>query len=559
MTKRIKSALTIVLSVLLCLALGVGIYFALMQTEKETLPLRMADADVATAGTYNVEALTAEEYTAFAPKCVLSIDKAYMLVIVGIDDVNDYDALDMDITEHTTALEVDLENTYYTGIIVKTNPDNPTETAKWTIESIFATEATKPNGMMVYEVEYTADVAYEITPYLTQTAAEGGATLTGATKSVAATKLYTLTLTGATLEGVEGETVGDTTTYQVAYGSQVNVVPTTTSDKTNLGWKDKTGNRVDSLSADGFAVTMPREDTAYTAMLTYYKVETFATAPTTNKSSAVATNSMTVNVAESGMYAVYLDYDYVKQTDESKQDVGALVNKTLYPSYDVRSGHLNETMVGFIYSINYLNNEQGYNANYFNVYMQSGSNELVLHSCYATNASYSVTIRGAKLILVEQTEGYVVTNHIGKLHSGADFGSNVGFNLNYISNSNAGVRKEDSATITLTGGTYDLTYLAAGHTSHTDNELKITLTKGDTEIVMTSNKIYGNANTAFNNAAGKMLLSDNLYVYENGALTNTHLVDLEAGEWTVKVYCTNTTKSVGLTFGGLFFTNVSAN
>lgn len=289
-----------------------------------------------------------------------------------------------------------------------------------------------------------------------------------------------------------------------------------------------------------------------------------ATAPATNKSAGAATNSFTVNVQTAGVYEIYLDYTYVKQSDASKQDVGALINKTLFPNYHQTSAQMSN-MVGFIQSFNYVTNEAsiglgyaaaattGYNSNYFNVYLQQGDNELVLHTNYLVNAEYSVTIRGAKLVLVKETEAYVVTNHDGRVHTGNWFGSNVGFNLNLISNSNNSTRTEGTAEITLSGGTYDLSYLATAYSGHTDNELQITLVKGETEIVMTSNKIYTDVNTTCTTTTGKMLLSENLYTADGN-----HLVDLEEGTWTVKVYCTNTASYRALMFGGLFFTQVNA-
>lgn len=288
----------------------------------------------------------------------------------------------------------------------------------------------------------------------------------------------------------------------------------------------------------------------------------FATAPQTVKNAGVAFNSLNINVDKAGVYEIYLDYTYTKQTEASKQDVGALINKTLYPDY-LQSSHQMSNMVGFVQSFNHLTNDSslalgyntaadtGYNPNYFNAYLQAGNNELVLHSNYSTNAGYEVTVHGAKLVLVRETEICIATDHDGRAHTSVWFGSNLGFNVNLISNSNNSVRREGVATVELTGGTYDLSYLASAYSGHTDNELKITLTKGDTEIVMTSNKIYADEKTQCNNG-GKMLLSDNLYT--SGG---EHLVELEAGTWTISVYCTNLTAYRGLMFGGLFITEVA--
>ncbi len=296
----------------------------------------------------------------------------------------------------------------------------------------------------------------------------------------------------------------------------------------------------------------------------------FANAPANNKQAGVCLTSFKVEIPaeKSGLYRVYLDYAYVRQeTTEKKDDadVGALINKTMYPDYYQTSAMMSN-MKGFIQSYNiidtdaslaygYSGGDGGYNANYFNVYLEGGKEqELVMHTQYLVNAEYSFTLRGVKLVLVAQPEGIVVTSHDGRTHTASYFGQNLGFNVNLISNSNNNViSEEQSQTVTLTGGVYDITFLASAYKDHTDNELKITLVKGDKTIVLTSQKICQQDVSSCGKPHGKMLLSDNL-VDENG----THLVELEAGEWTVKVHCTKTTANYrALLFGGAFLTKVS--
>ncbi len=294
----------------------------------------------------------------------------------------------------------------------------------------------------------------------------------------------------------------------------------------------------------------------------------YANAPANNKMAGVCLTSFKVSLPaeKSGLYRVYLDYSYVRQeTTEGKPDVGALINKTMYPDYYQTTAQMSN-MKGFIQSYDvvttdssvpygYAGGDGGYNTNYFNVYLEGGKEqELVMHTQYTSNADYNFTIRGLKLVLVAQPEGIVVTSHDGRTHTSSYFGQNLGFNVNLISNSNNNVLSdEQSQTVTLTGGVYDVSFLASAHTSHTDNELKITLVKGDKTIVLTSQKIYQQDESSCGKPYGKMLLSDNL-ADENG----THLIELEAGEWTVKIHCTKTTASYrALLFGGAFLTKVS--
>lgn len=292
MKKSKKSALTFVLSSVLCASLGAGAFFALHDLEKNVIPMQEGNGNVITAGAYSDEALTENvaayaaeyttedttDYTAFSPRCVLSYNQEYLLIIVGIDDVNLYDAIDLKIIEHETDKEVDLMNTYYTGITVKTGVGEETRT--WTMDELFATEAKIPNGMIVHEVPYVADCGYQITPSLTKKLADGEDTpeTLECKRTLPATKLYELTLTGATLDGAQSiSSEGETYTYQVAYGANIKVTATViseNSDKQFVAWENGNNERFGDLGTGVYEGTMPRENATFSAVSATYTQKT---------------------------------------------------------------------------------------------------------------------------------------------------------------------------------------------------------------------------------------------------------------------------------------------
>ncbi len=112
----------------------------------------------------SIDVLNDATYTAYGVEGKVSTDGKYLLIVVGIDDVKNYSALGLSVKkdgeEQVTAESTFEANKYYDSISY-----NGGEVVK-TIADLFTGE-TKPNGMLVHEVEYNADLAYRVTPSFT--------------------------------------------------------------------------------------------------------------------------------------------------------------------------------------------------------------------------------------------------------------------------------------------------------------------------------------------------------------------------------------------------------